>query len=149
MTPGDPPDGPPIWCRVSGGSMSPTLEDGDEVRLALARGPLTAGEVVVARGPHGRLVVHRVVAAGAGAIITRGDACLHDDPPVRPGRVLFRAAEMRREGRVRPIPGRLPRAVLRLRSIARRCLASLRAAPGRWWRARRSSSTWTGGGSWA
>jgi hypothetical protein len=140
---------PPVRHRVRGGSMSPTLVEGDEVLLSLAAGPVIPGEVVVARGPHGRLVLHRVVSAHPGAVITRGDACPHEDPQVRPSRVLLRATGLLRAGKVRPLPRPLPRSLRRLRSIARRCLASLRAAHGRWWTERPSSSTCSGGGSWA
>jgi len=129
--------------------MSPTLVEGDEVLLALVGGPVSPGEVVVARGPHGRLVLHRVLSAEPGAVVTRGDACRHADPQIPPSRVLLRATGVLRAGKVLPVPGPLPRSLRRLRSIARRCLASLHAARGRWSRERPSSSTCTGGGSWA
>jgi hypothetical protein len=129
--------------------MWPTLAPGDEVRLELARGRFAVGDVVVVRGVHGNLMIHRVVAIGADAIATRGDACRHDDPQIPPSRVLLRATGVLRAGRVLPVPGPLPRPLRRLRSIARRCLASLHAARGKWSRERPSSSTCSGGGSWA
>lgn len=141
---------PPLWWqRVRGSSMSPALREGDEVLLTLERAPVLPGDVVVTRGPSGNLILHRVIASGPDAVVTRGDACLHDDQPVPPARVLFRALSLRRGGRVRPIPRRTPGALRLLRSAARRCRGWLRAARGRWSRARRSCSTSTGGASWA
>ena len=139
----------PIWYRVKGGSMEPTFAPGDEVRLELARGRIVVGDVVVVRGVQGNLMIHRVVSLSARAIVTRGDACPFDDLPITPGRVLLKAVELRRAGRGLPIPAPPARALRPLRSILRRCRASLSAVRGRWWTARPSSSTSTGGGSWA
>jgi hypothetical protein len=136
-----------IWQTVRGRSMAPTLLEGDEVRLAFVEGTPAPGDVVVARGPAG-LVVHRVVAAGPAAVVTRGDACPKDDPPWSPRQVIFRALARRRRGREERIPPAPPEVLRRLRLLAR-SFASRAAAPGRWWRARRSSSISTGAGSWA
>ncbi|WP_248353937.1 S24/S26 family peptidase [Anaeromyxobacter oryzae] len=127
--------------------MAPTLREGDEVQLAFVDGAPAPGDVVVARGRAG-LVIHRVVGAGAGGIITRGDACPRNDPTWAPRQVIFTAVARRRRGREQPIPPAPPEPLRRLRLLAR-SFASRAAAPGRWWRARRSSSTCTGGGSWA
>ena len=117
--------------------------------LTLERAPARPGDVVVTRGPSGNLILHRVITSGPEAIVTRGDACLHDDQPVPPARVLFRALRLRRGGRVLPIPRRASALVRLLRSAGRRCRGWLRAARGRWSRARPSCSTCTGGASWA
>jgi hypothetical protein len=149
MVPLDPGLTPPLWHRVRGRSMTPALLEGDEVALVLSSEPVTTGDVVVARGARGNLVIHRVVAVASDAIITRGDACAHDDHPVPPSQILLRALAIRRDGRTRPIPPPAPALLGALRSTARRFLASLRAVPGRWSRARRSCSTSRGGASWA
>jgi signal peptidase I len=138
----------PLWLTVRGRSMEPALAEGDEVLLSPLVGSPVEGEIVVARGRNGGLVLHRVVHASGGRIITRGDACRRDDPPVPPRHVLLRALEVRRRGRSGPIPP-APGALRRLRSRLAPRLASPLAALGRWWRVRPSSSTFTGGGSWA
>ena len=139
---------PPLWHRVRGGSMRPALRDGDLVLLSLARAPARRGEVVVTRGPHGNLIIHRVVESGPDAVITRGDACPANDLPVPPGRVLLHALAVRRRGRIVPIPARAPAALRWLRSAARSCRAWLAGARGRSWTVRPSSSICTEGGSW-
>jgi hypothetical protein len=128
--------------------MEPALDEGDEVLLSPLDAAPSAGDVVVARGAGGGLVLHRVVHASGVCIITRGDACRRDDAPVPPRHVLLRALVKRSRGRTRRIPP-APGPLLRLWSGLRRRLASRVAAPGRWWRARRSSSTSTGDASWA
>ena len=77
-----------LRLRVSGTSMLPALWFGDE--LTIRRQPFDAvrpGHIVlVARD--GRLCAHRVVAAGNGLVITRGDALPNADPPAAPDEVL-------------------------------------------------------------
>ena len=85
--------------------MSPTLREGDEVLLETATS-LTIGDVVVARVPtRSGTVLHRVIEADTGRVVTRGDACRRSDPPVPRAHVLFRATALRRAGLEAPIPG--------------------------------------------
>jgi len=129
--------------------MSPALAEGDEVLLHPVRAPLRRGDVVVFRRRAGGLAIHRVISVRAGAVQTRGDACPAPDPTIPVRAVLLVATRRRRGGVEGPIPAPGWRTwLLRARSLPRRALARLRAAPGRWWRARRSSSTSPGGGSW-
>jgi hypothetical protein len=94
----------PFWQPVRGGSMRPTLREGDEVLLAPAV-ELSPGDVVVVRLP-GRsgTVLHRVVSLADAGVVTRGDACAHLDPPAPRTAVLFRALARRRDGGEAPIP---------------------------------------------
>ncbi len=128
--------------------MEPALAEGDHVLLAPLSGRPVAGDVVVVRHPKGGLFLHRVVRASGAVIITRGDACRHDDPAVAPSHVLFRAVGARRGGRTRPIPPP-PSPLARLGFRLARYFASRLAARGRWWRARRCSSISRGDASWA
>jgi hypothetical protein len=73
----------PDWLTLRGGSMAPTLEEGDRLLVA----PVAAGEIpgdgaiVIARRA-GRLVAHRLVAKADGLARTRGDALSRDDSPI-------------------------------------------------------------------
>lgn len=136
----------PFWQLVRGRSMLPALADGDEVLLEPAA-KLAVGDVVVARVPSRRgTVLHRVIRLDGAWVVTRGDACLRRDPPVPRANVLFRATAFRRSGAggtIPPAPGAFRR--LWLRCVRR--FESARGAPGRWWRARRSSSSTANGSS--
>jgi hypothetical protein len=63
--------------------MAPALRDGDRLLAA----PLGAGQapregdVVIAKRA-GQLVAHRLIAHTPDGVLTRGDACAHDDPPL-------------------------------------------------------------------
>ena len=83
--------------------MAPTLRDGDTLYLTAAHGGVWPGEVVLLMLERG-FVVHRVVSATAGAVVTRGDANIQPDPPVPPSRVFYRVAAVGRAGRVLPVP---------------------------------------------
>jgi len=63
---------------VSGSSMEPTIPPGSVV-VGVRGEPRVGSVVVFDRG--GRLVVHRVVHANSTHVVTRGDACVEDDPP--------------------------------------------------------------------
>jgi len=130
--------------------MSPALAEGDEVLLEPLRAPPRRGDVVVFRRRAGGLAIHRVVSVRRGEVQTWGDACRAPDPTIPVRAVLLLATRRRRGGVEGPIPAAGCRAwLLRARSLSARALARLAAAPGRWWRARRSCSTSRGGGSWA
>ena len=80
--------GGPIRLRVSGSSMAPLIEPGDVVLVRhvnfedLRRGDL----LLVEQGE--AFLVHRLVAADANGIRTKGDNAGHADPPVLPQDVL-------------------------------------------------------------
>lgn len=65
---------------VRGGSMAPTLIDGDVVTVHQRQARV--GDVVAFMSKAHGLVVHRVVARGFGHLIVRGDACCAVDAPV-------------------------------------------------------------------
>lgn len=76
-------------CRGRGGStsMRPLLAPGDWVLVEPADRPPRRGDLIaVARGDG--VIVHRVVARGAGGCWTKGDAVLALDPFVPDGEVL-------------------------------------------------------------
>lgn len=76
----------PIWLMVQGGSMSPSLIQGDRI-LVRACDEIAAGDVVILKSAD-RLVVHRVIRMTSNGMITRGDSALFDDFPVSPNDVL-------------------------------------------------------------
>jgi len=82
---------------VRGGSMWPAVPDGSEVEVtpcdaaSLARGEIAA----FARGDD-VVVVHRLIARRAGALVFRGDSLRRADAVVAPGDVLGRARVIRR-----------------------------------------------------
>lgn len=73
---------------IRGGSMRPTLADGDVVRVRA--GPARFGELAVARNPEGGLVAHRVVGRRGADLLLRGDDAPATDPPVAADDVLGR-----------------------------------------------------------
>ncbi len=82
---------------VASGSMRPVLYEGDillieGVRFDEIRASPDDGDVVVYRRPFdGRLIVHRAIAKGPNALITKGDANSAPDPfPVPPDAVVGR-----------------------------------------------------------
>ncbi len=136
----------PFWQAVRGDSMLPALRDGDEVLLA-SPVEVTVGDVVVVRVPsRPGTILHRVVHREGARVVTRGDACLRNDPVLPRANVLFKALARRRQGTEAPIPAALGRNGRRWWRWGRR-LASALAAPGRWWRGRPWCSTSTGSGS--
>ena len=105
----------PVWVDVKGASMEPSLVDGDRVLVE----PLGAGvepyrgEVVLARLASS-LVIHRVVTVSDGVAVTKGDARVDVDPPVRLDGVLGRVVQVRPSWR-----GRTRRHLRRARSFAK------------------------------
>jgi|GEM_PF-364926 len=82
---------------VASGSMRPVLYEGDillieGVRFEEIRASPVDGDIVVYRRPYdGRLIVHRAIAKGPNALITKGDANSAPDPfPVPPEAVVGR-----------------------------------------------------------
>jgi signal peptidase I len=118
--------------RARGGSMWPTIRDGDcaEVR-AVSEASIRHGDVVLVRMESGRLLVHRVRWTGCEGdevvLRTQGDALAHADPPVRAAQVLGRVVAVERGGRRL----RLDRTPLRLTGLAWIRLATPRRRLGR------------------
>ncbi len=68
--------------------MEPALPGGSVVTVSPARGDVQPGQVVLARNPEGRLVLHRVRVNRGGRIVLQGDAARRADPPLPPNSVL-------------------------------------------------------------
>jgi hypothetical protein len=83
-----------VWLSCSGGSMWPTVRDGDEVLVAPIDRPVRRGEVVLVGTARG-LTLHRVVATEGDAIRAAGDASRCEDPPCSRSSVIARAIAVR------------------------------------------------------
>jgi hypothetical protein len=82
-----------VTARFTGRSMEPTISSGAEVRLLCGAAAAVGDVVAFIREDH--LVLHRVEALSpaAGWVLTRGDACVIPDPPLRDASlILGRAA---------------------------------------------------------
>lgn len=96
------PNGETVVLDVTGDSMVPTLRDGDAVRVALGRGRLRFGDVLVFVQANS-VVVHRYLGpardrAGRPCLRTRGDGRSNLDPALDAGQVLGRVVAVRRDG---------------------------------------------------
>lgn len=105
-----------LVCRFGGTSMSPAIAHQAEVRLLCGVPEVARGDVV-AFLDEGRVIVHRVVAAlPGGGLLTRGDARLLPDRPLRDaGQVMGRVEAVRVGGRfveVPPFRGSIAQALL-------------------------------------
>ena len=71
--------------------MAPAVRDGDRLLVAPfdSRETPQEGDIVIAKRA-GRLVAHRLVARMDEKIVTRGDACERDDPPLPREDILAR-----------------------------------------------------------
>lgn len=137
-----------VRVRVAGSSMVPTLWPGDELRIrALAPAASVGRAAVPAKGDlllfvrDGRLCTHRLVDrldhAGAGRLITRGDAAPQCDPPVAPSEILGTVASITRGGREMPIASsaaqRLLSFAIRHSDFLRRAALKIHAIRSRTW----------------
>jgi hypothetical protein len=86
-----------VWLTLRGSSMAPTLRDGDRLLVAsFAAGEAPRkGDVVIAKLT-GRLVAHRLVAQTPQGVLTRGDACVRDDPALEQDEILARVVAVDR-----------------------------------------------------
>ena len=99
-----------VRIRVRGHSMRPSLQDGDEIEVALGA-PVSPGDVVLFLD--GTVpTLHRVLSLRGGRVLTQGDAASRPDAPVDAARILGVA--------------RLPRR--RALALRRSILESLRAS---------------------
>ncbi len=64
--------------QAHGNSMAPFIRDGDTIHLR-NRASYNRGDVVLLTNDQ-VLLVHRIVRKDQHGVITRGDACTHDDP---------------------------------------------------------------------
>lgn len=97
-----PPESPgPRPLIYYGQSMRPFFRDGDEILLETSAA-FSRGDVVIFTPPgENRHIVHRISAAGAGGIRTRGDNAGADDPwLLKQENILGKAVFLRREGKV-------------------------------------------------
>lgn len=87
----------PLTVILRGGSMMPTLRDGQRLAVGAAR-HYWPGDVVVFRRGDGVLCVHRVLGyrwhRGEVAYVTRGDAAVQGDAPVGRSQVLGRLVDV-------------------------------------------------------
>ena len=85
--------GTELVATIDGVSMTPTIAPGTRVRLRCANGRLFRSGDVVAFEYNGRLMAHRIVRIGRTRascrhLLTRGDAMLLHDVPVKLDRVI-------------------------------------------------------------
>jgi signal peptidase I len=94
----------PVEIKMSGSSMSPTIEDGDVVTVEpLSSTPLSAGDIILYNSLRDTAVVHRVMrvekrGSAERAVITRGDAASQNDIAVPLHRVLGKVKLIDRAG---------------------------------------------------
>jgi signal peptidase I len=113
-----------VRFRAQGGSMYPTIRDGDTVTVAhVSVEEIVRGDVLLCR--HGkRVVAHRVVGADVRDTVRvfhlRGDAKAAGDAPVGADAVVGRVIAVRRNGREVALCGRAARIRHRVRATASR-----------------------------
>src|ERR1044072_5182407 len=92
-----------VQICMSGGSMRPTIEDGDMVIIEpIADGKINQGDVVLYQSRYDTAVIHRFIkierASGEKTITTRGDASSHNDLSVTIDKILGRVKNIERAG---------------------------------------------------
>lgn len=93
----------PVRVTIQGGSMQPVYRSGDAVFVDPSRRSQPAtGQVITFMQADG-LMTHRVVRAGAGHVLTKGDAVRSFDPPVPRGQILGTVIAHERGGRRRAV----------------------------------------------
>jgi hypothetical protein len=92
-----------VRMTVSGTSMLPFLRDGDVVELEPLGAAPRAGDVVLAQGPAGPCVLHRVVRVTGEGLFLRGDAQEDREGPLAPGDVLGKVTLCYRHGHARAV----------------------------------------------
>ena len=119
----------PVGFRAGGPSMTPTLRDGDRVRVRpLASGDLRRGAICLYR-KNGRLVLHRLVRKNE-MLFFCGDAALEGLEAVDSGDVLGIATMVERAGKSvaldTPFARRRGLLRYRLRPLRRRLIQTLK-----------------------
>ncbi len=130
-------DGREIWVRGLGGSMWPTIRDGDRVLLSDIEGTPRRGDVVlVARRKDNTL--HRVVEVTGRHVVTSADASGVADPPAPHESVIARGVAVER-GRSRRLVALRPTLRFGILPLVRHALLEARRALVRRARARRAA----------
>lgn len=93
----------PVELRMSGGSMSPAIEDGDIVTVEpINDEPIRQGDIVLYHTRFDTAVIHRIVridrSSSEKSILTRGDSATQNDLPVPVHRILGRVKLIERAG---------------------------------------------------
>lgn len=93
----------PVELRMSGGSMSPAIEDGDVVTVEPITGdPIRQGDIVLYQSRYDTAVIHRVVRFDRSSperfVQTRGDSATQSDLPIPLHRILGRVKLVERAG---------------------------------------------------
>src|SRR4051794_33087680 len=94
-----------VRLRVVGGSMLPTLWPGDIVTVSARPDVQIRAGDIVAFAPRAKIIGHRLIGRTAenGWLLTRGDRCRQDDPPVPPAEVLGVVTRILRDSREIPV----------------------------------------------
>ncbi|MCD4738649.1 MAG: hypothetical protein K8R89_05245, partial [Anaerolineae bacterium] len=88
-----------LRLRVSGRSMYPTLQLGDEVLVeSVTATEIRAGDWIVVRTPGGPLLHRFLKFSHTGQLLTKGDALRAPDPPWEPESLLGRVTTIYRDG---------------------------------------------------
>ena len=77
-----------LVASFSGTSMLPSIASGQRVRIRCNPGPIVEGDVIVTTRT--AMIVHRAVICAGEVIVTRGDANVLPDEPVRDEHVIGR-----------------------------------------------------------
>jgi hypothetical protein len=109
-----------LWIRPRGTSMQPAIPPSAAVRIVPASArEIRPLDVVLARLPHGQLVLHRVLHAGPDRMHLKGDAMRRRDAVVPPHAILGVCDLVDVDGRVWRIEERPRDALAQLAAAAR------------------------------
>jgi signal peptidase I len=98
-----------LRTRVRGGSMIPSLWDGDVALVSPTAGrEVDVGDVVCFQTRHGLLCVHRVIKRDRERVVVKGDALAFVDV-IEPGHVLGTVIAVQRRGGVKRLDTRIAR----------------------------------------
>ncbi len=121
-----------VRFQAKGGSMYPTIREGEAITVAPAQpAGIRRGDVILVRSTRG-LVAHRVVSATRGAggsfvYVLRGDAAAASDEPVEESAVLGKVIAAERGGRIASLGGVRARMVGAAPALVVRFLRRVRA----------------------
>lgn len=89
-----------IRFRVEGWSMSPSIRDGNIIKVSPVMDDITPGDIIFYRSEGNTVVVHRVVKKikkdGKEIIITKGDSASYLDSPISSEQVLGKVVAVKR-----------------------------------------------------
>ncbi|HEX8092112.1 MAG TPA: signal peptidase I [Blastocatellia bacterium] len=118
-----------VRFRPKGGSMHPTIKDGEAVNIEpvepadVRRGDIILYKSGISRG----VIAHRVLGVNKSegkvtSFVLRGDASRTSDPPVEPAQVLGRVVSVEREGSTNDLASKRAKALW----VARRCASRVK-----------------------